>query len=75
MEGEICYQLWETGTANLIESFVSEREVVQFLRSVLESHQPGFVESWTLLRVGGPDEGVMAEGPQLVKLSTGSLTV
>lgn len=62
------YSVWDTVTGNIVDTFDTERDVVSFIRGVIDDGQRDLVEDWVM---GQEDEDGSGEqiagGEQLVE--------
>ena len=70
------YQLWDTGTGNLMDEFASEGEALAFIREVVIAEGARVVDDWAL---GWGDEdgdgAAIAHGNQLADLACGRVNI
>lgn len=64
------YQLWDTQTGNLMDTFTTQTEALVFVRDVVTAEDPSVVDGWAL---GWGDDhgdgGAIAEGQRLAELA------
>lgn len=64
------YQLWDTLTGNLVDTFTTEQEALSFVRGVVTKEDPSVVDDWAL--GWGDDRGngaAIAQGRRLADLA------
>ena len=60
------YELWDTGSRNLLDDFATEAEALSAIRALLAVNEPDMAEGLLLVRIGGPDGGAaVASGADL----------
>jgi hypothetical protein len=65
------YELWDTGTRNLVGAHSSEADALAFVRSYAGQHGPEYPMSWVLLwdDDDADEAGQIAEGHSLLVLA------
>lgn len=68
------YELWDTGTRNLVGAHASEADALAFVRSYTGQHGPAYPLSWVLLwdDDDADQAGRIAEGQALLDLAGAS---
>jgi hypothetical protein len=65
------YELWDSGSRNLIGAYEAEADALQFVRLYVDEHGSAFAQSWVLLwdDEARDEAGQIAEGLALLALA------
>lgn len=63
----MVYAIWDTASANIVDSYQSESEALAEVRAVVKRFGRGYALTWALARHDDDDQvEAIAEGPDLI---------